>query len=125
MPVGESLYQLYDVARKALEVIDGQVQYHDFEVEFRNELNMLAKAILALEEDEQVKDPGSRNELHKLVKWKMQHKQARPLVWHEWSQLDWKRQDIDDNDERFPCQLATTRFDLSRDLGHDLVGIKV
>jgi len=123
--VGESLYQLYDVASKALEVINMQVQYLDFEVEFRNDLNMLAKDILALEEDKQVKDPKSRNKLQKLVKGTIQHKQTRTLLWREWSQLDWKRQDIDDNDERFPCPLAATRFDLSRDLSQDLVRIKV
>jgi hypothetical protein len=103
------------------------VQYFDFEVEFRNELNMLADSLLALEDDQEGdgEPRNSRDKFQSLVSGTIQRKEARTPIWGEWSHLDWKKKEDVDNNERFPCPLAATRFNLSRDLSKDLARTKV
>jgi hypothetical protein len=121
-PDSETLSLVFVLARKSLPVIIHQVQYFDFEVEFRNELNVLSASLLAIEIDEG-EENVARRKFQSLFNSTIQRKDARTPIWREWGQLDWKK-DLDD-DERFPCPLAASRFSISSDLGRFLALTKV
>jgi hypothetical protein len=116
---------LYTVARKALKVVALQVAYRDFDLEFKIELNLLAAELLALTAGDCEEKDNSTIKFQRFVKGTLPRLEGRPLVWKDWSQLDWKKEEDAESDERFPCPLAFARFNISKELNKDLAVLKV
>jgi hypothetical protein len=90
----DHINRLCQVATKLFSVIDRQVQYADIDVEFRNHLHQLGRALWMLSQSKSDVDPQVRTSLKRLLDGALQTKPVRSVIWDDPAQLNWQTENI-------------------------------